>query len=718
MNHRSTISIGIFVVGIAGALIWRFMLNPPPNPPLPVDSHLTETRSQTTRGRTPSLLSSRRQTTDGTLVRREVVLMGSSFVFVVDAPSEKATAAIDSAVSRLRQLEYQISSWRPDSDISKLNGRAGKEPVQVGDETFELLRLARQLHHHTGGAFDVTIGPVWDLWPFRDSQQAIPSRRSIDQALKLVDASKITLDETRRTAFLPDPGMRVNLGAIGKGYAAKLAVEEFKRHGIARAAISAGGDLFLLGKKTSGPWIVEIEHPRGGSRPLDRFTASDTAVATSGNAKRFIVRDGRRYGHILDPRTGNPVDDCRSVTIITGDPAVADAYATAVFVMGSAKGMAWIENHPDVEGLIVDAGDNVLTSSGWSSVTHRAPPTPLRRNRATATHNDDGTTSVATPSMTRTTPAVPKQPVVDRPADRKEGAMVSIGAGEFLAGEERSPRTLPGYRIDQTEVTNAQYKQFLQATREQPHEFCHPEEPRDKDHKPRYWREFRPPLFRNSVAAELAPFNELTFRHDDHPVVGVDWWDAFAYARWAGKRLPTRDEWERAARGTDGRLWPWGNTWDRKRANGGGEKWGERDGVLYTAPAVSFKEGASPGGCLNMAGNVAEWTEEGFVMGGSFKSNPSQLACFAGQPRQPGYRSFCIGFRCAAAEANPPEAKSPVTAKKEANSEDRTKEKPKDQAKDQTKDKPKGEAKDQKKNGRGDKSETAVDNGKKVGGAP
>jgi formylglycine-generating enzyme required for sulfatase activity len=198
----------------------------------------------------------------------------------------------------------------------------------------------------------------------------------------------------------------------------------------------------------------------------------------------------------------------------------------------------------------------------------------------------------------------------------------------------------------------------MEATRDDPHKFCHPDEPADKDHTPRYAREFRSPLFKATPAARLAPFNEQTFRQADHPVVGVDWWDAYAYARWAGKRLPSRLEWEKAARGTDGRIWPWGNEWSRTKSNVGGEKWEERDGHTYSAPASSFPQGASVYGCLNMAGNVAEWTQEGWVMGGGSNSNPSQVRCCGGELREPGYRSFQTGFRCATSS---PPAPSPTS---------------------------------------------------------
>lgn len=250
----------------------------------------------------------------------------------------------------------------------------------------------------------------------------------------------------------------------------------------------------------------------------------------------------------------------------------------------------------------------------------------------------------------------------------------------WTAPDERPQRTVrtASFAIDRYEVTNAQYRRFLEHVQKQGDDaFRHPEQPAGKDHTPRYWKNFNP-LLANADYRALAQYGSAdTFTADNKPVVGVDWFDAYAYAKWAGKRLPTEQEWELAARGTDGRLWPWGNEWKWGLANIGGEKFGgdvnargrEKDGYIYPAPVGSFPAGRSPYGCDDMAGNAAEWCADWYhptptagqtgtlpapggapqrvIRGGSSQNMASGVRCAVRYKHEPEFRSFTLGFRCA-----------------------------------------------------------------------
>ncbi len=257
----------------------------------------------------------------------------------------------------------------------------------------------------------------------------------------------------------------------------------------------------------------------------------------------------------------------------------------------------------------------------------------------------------------------------------------TIRAGEEWALEDERPQHtvyLKSFAIDRYEVTNSQYLRFLSDVKAQgDQEWAHPDQPEGKDHTPRYWKEFNP-LLKKDDYARLAQYNADTFTQDNCPVVGVDWFDAYAYAKWAGKRLPTEAEWELAARGTDARRWPWGDDWQWGLCNIVGEKSGadvrkqgfEKDGWIYPAPVGSFPDGRSPFGCDDMAGNAAEWVGDWFasdtyvtvgnkdpegpnsgikrvVRGGSSQSFPSNTRCAKRDRREPEFKTFILGFRCA-----------------------------------------------------------------------
>ena len=290
-------------------------------------------------------------------------------------------------------------------------------------------------------------------------------------------------------------------------------------------------------------------------------------------------------------------------------------------------------------------------------------------------HPQDGAIMVEVPGgeflmgTSESHPDAPKQWPGDKPLFPADALLLRARPG-WEHADERPQRTLKlkGFALDRTEVTNARYRVFLEwMKRTGDHARCHPEEPKGKDHTPRYWKDFNP-LLKDPGYAATAPFSTATFRAPHKPVVGVDWFDAYAYAAWAGKRLPTEAEWEYACRGSDGRRWPWGNDWRWGLANAGGEKKGadvpsrgyEKDGYIYPAPVGSFPKGRSPFGAEDMAGNAAEWVADEYkdgtlpsreplrsLRGGSSRNYPSSVRCAKRFAREPGFRDFDLGFRCA-----------------------------------------------------------------------
>jgi len=290
-----------------------------------------------------------------------------------------ASAAFDEVFREFDRLEDLMSIWRSGSDVVRLNAAAGVHPVPVSADVRAALKVAREVSEWTDGRFDVTFGALSDLWKFdyQDKDNTIPDPAEIARRLALINYRDVEVDDSAGTAFLKRQGMRVNLGGIGKGYAVDRAVAILRRRTLHDFLVQAGGDMYVAGRHGDRPWRLGIRDPRG---PADRSFAtlelSNGTFSTSGDYERFFLKDGRRYSHIIDPTTGQPARLCRSVTMVTDRAVLADALAKGVFILGPQAGMALIERLPGVEGVIVDAGNRVLISSGLEGkVTIVAPPT-------------------------------------------------------------------------------------------------------------------------------------------------------------------------------------------------------------------------------------------------------------------------------------------------------------------------------------------------------
>jgi thiamine biosynthesis lipoprotein len=284
------------------------------------------------------------------LVSRTREMMGTLVSVQVPRGCE---AAADSAFRAMGAVDSLMSVRREGSDVWRMNHFGGRW-VQVSDLTLDCLRLALEAAERTDGAFDPTAGALVHAWRFDRDRQAFPPESTIRRALELVDYRGV---EIRSDSVRLQLGQWLDLGGIAKGYAIDLAVAELRRLGVRSGIVDAGGDLYLIGDKSGRSFRTGIRHPRDREDLIHVLGLRDRSVCTSGDYERYFTRDGRRYTHIFDPRTGYPVADVMSVTVIGERAALTDAYATGLFVLGPERGIDVAENLPGIEALIVYGED-------------------------------------------------------------------------------------------------------------------------------------------------------------------------------------------------------------------------------------------------------------------------------------------------------------------------------------------------------------------------
>jgi thiamine biosynthesis lipoprotein len=318
------------------------------------------------------------------LVERAGLAMGSALrLSAWTADPAVAQSAFDAVFREFDRLDALMSVWKADSDVLRVNAAAGEHAVAVDRDVREIVRVAQQVSDWTGGRFDVTFGPLADLWKFdQDQDNSIPSAAAIRQRLPLIDYHQIQIDETAGTISLKKKGMRMHLGGIGKGYAVDHAVKIFRDRGLRDFMIQAGGDMYVGGRRGDRAWKLGIADPRGDHTPFATVEIGDATFSTSGDYERFFIKDGVRYHHILDLSAGQPARLCRSVTLVTERAVIADALAKGVFILGPTAGMALIERLSAVAGIgvagvIVGANNEVLVSTALKGrFVLVAPPSP------------------------------------------------------------------------------------------------------------------------------------------------------------------------------------------------------------------------------------------------------------------------------------------------------------------------------------------------------
>ncbi|MBL4686591.1 MAG: FAD:protein FMN transferase [Nannocystaceae bacterium] len=305
---------------------------------------------------------------DGTIYA-DAELMGTRVSLNVWLPPDKtaaeAGAAMQAALDAMSRIEDMMSEWQADSELSRISAAAGGEAVAVSPELVEILARARVIAAETQGAFDPTFHGVGQLWSFAPGATPPPAA-AIAEKLPLVNYRNLHVDREAQVVRLAKAGMMLGLGAIAKGYAVDRASAVLVARGLIHHVVEAGGDTYASGTKNGKPWAVGIQAPdkRG---VVGVLPTSGRAVVTSGNYQRYFEHDGVRYAHILDPRTGWPITaerSPRSVTVVAANATDADAYATAIAVMGVQTGMAFVEANDALEAVVIDGTDKVHISSG------------------------------------------------------------------------------------------------------------------------------------------------------------------------------------------------------------------------------------------------------------------------------------------------------------------------------------------------------------------
>ncbi len=292
------------------------------------------------------------------------ILMGTYVEITLTGDEDRARKTAHRVFEELKRVE-RVTSFHERSDLTELNRQAGNGAVPVSEEVFDLIEEAVRYAEQTGGAFDPTVGALSSLWHFSAGEPVLPTAQQIEQALETVGWRSLELNEESHTVKLGKQGMTVDLGAIAKGHALDRAGEIVRGSGAPGGLVNAGGDVIVVGEKAPGiPWKIGVQDPRDPQGLIAVAELTDCAVVTSGDYERFFERDGTRYHHILDPRTGYPARGVRSVTIVSPSATEADALATAVFVMGAEKGLELINARESVEGFIIDADGKVHMSTG------------------------------------------------------------------------------------------------------------------------------------------------------------------------------------------------------------------------------------------------------------------------------------------------------------------------------------------------------------------
>ena len=298
--------------------------------------------------------------------KRKLWMLGSPFeVTAVAKDTMAANIYIDMAVVETKRIENLISDWIPTTQISEVNKNAGIKPVKVNNEVFELVERALKISEITDGAFDISYASMDKIWKFDGTMTTMPTKEAIKKSVEKIGYKNIILDKKEQTIFLKIAGMKLGLGGIGQGYIADKIKDLLFLNGCISGIINVSGDINAWGKQPDGKlWTIGIVNPLNKNKIFATFPLEDSAVETSGSYEKYVIFDGIRYSHIIDPRTGYPAKGVVSVSVFAKQTEIADALATGIFVMGVEVGLDLVNQIKGVECIIVDDQGKIHSSNG------------------------------------------------------------------------------------------------------------------------------------------------------------------------------------------------------------------------------------------------------------------------------------------------------------------------------------------------------------------
>ncbi|OOG73583.1 FAD:protein FMN transferase [Flavobacterium sp. A45] len=298
--------------------------------------------------------------------KRKLSMLGSPFeIMVVAKDTVQANIYIDIAIGEVRRIENEISDWIPTTPISEVSRNAGIKPVKVPAEVFELVERAIKVSQITSGAFDISYASMDRIWKFDGSMKEMPTPEAIKKSVEKIGYKNIILDKKEQTIFLKKEGMKLGLGGIGQGYIADKIQALLLSKGCSSGLVNVSGDIFAWGRQPDGkPWTVGIVNPMNKNKIIATFPLENSAVETSGSYEKFVVFGGKRYSHIIDPRTGYPAMGVVSVSVFAKKTEIADALATGIFVLGVDVGLDLVNQLKGIECIIVDDKGKIFASKG------------------------------------------------------------------------------------------------------------------------------------------------------------------------------------------------------------------------------------------------------------------------------------------------------------------------------------------------------------------